>query len=40
LRNAQPKAELSVGGFILAALLGAAIAMVVLGVMRARRGGQ
>ena len=40
LRNAQSKTELSVGGFILAALLGAAIAMVVIGVARARRGGQ
>jgi hypothetical protein len=40
LRNAQSKPALSVGGFILAALLGAAIAMVVVGAMRSRRGGQ
>ncbi len=40
VRNAPSKAELSVGGFILAALLGAAIAMVVLGVARSRRAGQ
>ena len=40
LRNAPSKTELSVGGFILAALLGAAIAMVVIGVARARGGGQ
>jgi hypothetical protein len=40
LRNAQSQPELSVGGFVLAALLGAAIALVVLGVARLRRGGQ
>jgi hypothetical protein len=40
LRNAESKPERTVGGFILAALLGAAIAMVIIGVIRSRRGGQ
>jgi len=39
LRNAQPK-ELSVGGFILASLLGAAIAIVIIALARSRRGAQ
>jgi hypothetical protein len=37
LRNEQPK-ELSVGGFILASLLGAAIAIVIIALARSRRG--
>ncbi len=40
LRSVQSKPELSVGGFILATLLGAAIAMVVIGIARSRGGGQ
>ena len=40
LRNAESTPELSVGRFILAALLGAAISMVVIGIARSRRGGQ
>jgi hypothetical protein len=39
LRNEQSKA-LSVGGFILAALVGVAIALVIIGVARSRRGAQ
>jgi hypothetical protein len=38
LRNEQSK-PLSVGGFILAALVGVAIALVIIGVARSRRGG-
>jgi hypothetical protein len=40
LRNQTAKRELSVGGFILAALLGAAIALVIIGIARSRRGEQ
>jgi hypothetical protein len=36
LRNDPSKGELSVGGFILAALLGAAIALIIIGVARSR----
>lgn len=39
LRNDQAK-PLSVGGFILAALVGVAIALVIIGVARSRRGAQ
>ena len=39
LRNEQPKG-LSVGGFILATLLGAAIAFVIIALARSRRGAQ
>ena len=35
----QPKRELSVAGFVLAALLGAAIALVIIGIARARGEG-
>jgi hypothetical protein len=40
LRNEQPTRGLSVGGFVLAAMIGAAIALVIIGVVRGRRGGQ
>jgi hypothetical protein len=40
LRSEQSRTGLSLGGFILAALLGAAIAMVIIGVVRSRREGQ
>jgi hypothetical protein len=39
-RNAKPAREVRLGGFILAALLGAAIGMVIIGGARAPRGGQ
>ncbi len=39
VRNEQPK-ELSLGGFILASLLGAAIAVVIIALARSRRGAQ
>ena len=39
LRNEQ-STPLSVGGFILAALVGVAIALVIIGVARSRRGAQ
>jgi hypothetical protein len=39
LRNEPPK-QLSVGAFILATLLGVAIALVIIGVARSRRGAQ
>ena len=34
----ESKSELSVGGFLLATLLGAAIALVIIAVARSRRG--
>ena len=36
----ESKSELSVGGFLLATLLGAAIALVIIAVARSRRGAQ
>lgn len=39
VRSEQPK-ELSLGGFILASLLGAAIAIVIIALARSRRGAQ
>lgn len=39
LRN-ESKPELSIGGFLLATLLGAAIALLIISVARAPRGGQ
>ena len=37
LRREQPKREVSVGGFILAALFGVAIALVIMGLARSPR---
>ena len=40
VRNTEATPAISIGGFVLAALLGAAIALVVIGLARSRGGGQ